>query len=53
MKYTTDDVKKFAEQELEEEQLREAIDRYKERIRAGKWWHRFIPFTITIHWRKR
>lgn len=41
-----------AEDELRDEEEREEIERIKAGLReskaAGKWWHRYFPFTITI-----
>ena len=44
-----------AHREIEEENRRKAIEAEKARLRAiGKqpWWHRLLPFTITITRRK-
>ncbi len=43
-----------AEAELEDERFRAAVDAVKARLRAEdvrgrRWWHRFVPFYITIH----
>ncbi len=40
-----------AKDEIEFERYRKAVEQEKTRIRAAKWWHRFIPI-ITIKWRK-
>lgn len=40
-----------AEAEIREEKFRAAVEAEKERLRAARWWHRFIPI-ITIKWRK-
>jgi hypothetical protein len=46
-----DRVLQAAKDELERERYREAVEKAKQRLRATKWWHRFIPI-ITITWRK-
>lgn len=39
--------------ELEEERMRELVDIEKQKIRAARWWHLFVPVvTITIAKRK-
>lgn len=40
-----------AKAELHAERHRKAVEYMKQRLRAAKWWHRFIPI-ITITWRK-
>ena len=47
-------IEEEATAELDREEHRQAIDRAKERIiraRSAPWWHKLIPFTVTI--RKR
>lgn len=50
--YAIQEARRIARQELEKEALRKAIDeekaRIKQRAASKRWWHRFIPFTITI-----
>ena len=43
-----DEVLKQARAEVQEELFREAVDKEKERIRAVRWWHSFIPWKIII-----
>lgn len=38
--------------EVFQERRRAAIEKEKARLRAHKWWHRFIP-VITITWRTK
>lgn len=54
--YAIQEARRLAQQELANEALRLAIDEEKARLRqraaSKRWWHRFIPFTITITRRK-
>ena len=50
--YALQEARRIAKQELYDEQLRQAIDAEKARLRAKRWWHRFMPFTVTITRRK-
>lgn len=54
--YAIQEARRIAEQELQDEAVRELITIYKARIKQQnankRWWHRFIPFTITITRRK-
>ena len=54
--YAIKEARRLAQQELDNEALRLAIDEEKARLRqraaSRRWWHRFIPFTITITRRK-
>jgi hypothetical protein len=43
-----EEVKKQAIEELEEEQYRKAVDAYKEKLRAKKWWHYLLPFRVVF-----
>ena len=43
-----DRVKAAAKKEIEEEEFREAVDRYKIRLRQRKWWHALVPFKVLI-----
>lgn len=43
-----DEIKEMAEKEIQEENLRLAIDKCKEKIKAKKWWHNLMPFKIVI-----
>ena len=43
-----DELLKQAKAEVQEELFREAVDKEKERIRAVRWWHNFIPWKIII-----
>lgn len=41
--------KEAAEAELAEEDFRKRVDEQKAKLRAAKWWHKFIPkITISI-----
>lgn len=54
--YAIQEARRIAQQELVEEAMRELVATEKERIKkqaaSKRWWHRFIPFTITITRRK-
>jgi hypothetical protein len=41
-----------ARAEIRAEDFREDVDKYKEKLRAKKWWHRFMPFKVIIVRRK-
>lgn len=41
-------IKAQAEKELRDENFRHAVDKYKEKLRAKKWWHKIMPFKIVI-----
>lgn len=41
-------VKELALSELREEQFREAVEKYKDKLRQRKWWHVVLPFKIII-----
>ena len=43
-----EEIKKIAEKELEEEDLRIAIDKFKVKLRRPKWYHRLFPYRIVI-----
>lgn len=47
------DIFQQARSELEQERRRKAIDCAKDRLRSAKWWHRFFPFAVTIHIKRR
>ena len=49
---TSEDAVKRAREEFEREQFRAEVDAYKAKLRAAKWWHKLIPFTIRIERRK-
>lgn len=49
--YSANEIYHTALAEIREEQFRKAVEAEKERLRATRWWHRFIPI-ITIEWRK-
>lgn len=45
-----------AEAEVREELRRQAVEKEKARILArlrSPWWHKLLPFTITVHWRNK
>ena len=42
------DIIEIAKQEIRQEQWRQAVEKEKARLRAAKWWHKFVPFKITI-----
>ena len=46
------DIKKKALEEIQREEFRKEVDAYKVKLRAAKWWHKLIPFTIRIERRK-
>jgi hypothetical protein len=46
-----EEIRAQARFEIYQERKRVAIEKEKHRLRAIKWWHRFIPI-ITITWRK-
>lgn len=54
--YAIQEARRIAQQELHDEAMREMIAIHKARIKqknaSKRWWHRFIPFTITITRRK-
>lgn len=54
--YAIQEARRIAKLELDNEAMRELIHAEKERIKkqaaSKRWWHRFIPFTITITRRK-
>ena len=41
-------VRNKAKEEIEAEDFREAVDRYKVKLRSQRWWHRLLPFKIII-----
>lgn len=41
-------IRALAQAELNEERRRALIDAEKQRLRARRWWHRLIPFRITL-----
>jgi hypothetical protein len=41
-----------AHDEIQHEQWRLKVDHYKAQMRAARWWHKLIPFTITIRRRE-
>lgn len=43
-----EEIKKQAELELQLEEFREAVDKYKAKLKKRKWWHNFVPFKIVI-----
>jgi hypothetical protein len=45
---TKEDVINSALRELNEEAFREAVEQEKEKIRATKWWHKYIPYKIML-----
>lgn len=38
----------MARDQVRHEQFLEAVEREKVRLRAAKWWHRFVPFGVRI-----
>ena len=44
----TSEIQKLAMAEIEQEDLRIAIDKCKKKLRSNKWWHKFMPFKIVI-----
>ena len=42
------DVLKQAEKEVQEELFREAVEYQKDKLRAIKWWHKYIPYKIVL-----
>jgi hypothetical protein len=40
-----------AERELAAERFRAAVEAKKLELQKRKWWHRLVPFKITIEWR--
>ena len=51
------EIDKEARAELASELRRRRIDAEKERLRTiyarGRWWHRFIPFTVSVSIKRR
>jgi hypothetical protein len=45
-------IRELAEAELRAERFRQAVDTEKQRLQQARWWHRFIPFRLTITRRK-
>tara|TARA_R110002020_G_scaffold182855_1_gene378685 strand:+ start:625 stop:777 length:153 start_codon:yes stop_codon:yes gene_type:complete len=43
-----EEIKKQAESEVKNEEFRKAVDVYKKKMRAKKWWHKLVPFKIVI-----
>ncbi len=43
-----DKVRREAQKEIDEEDFRSAVDRYKIKLRERKWWHRLMPFKVLI-----
>jgi len=43
-----EDVIEQARKELDEEDFRRAVEKEKTKIRATKWWHKFVPFKIIV-----
>lgn len=41
-------IKEQALKEIQEEDFRVAVDKYKAKLRKQKWWHKLIPFKIVI-----
>lgn len=41
-------IRALAEAELRDERIRHRIEAEKIRLRSKRWWHRLIPFRITI-----
>lgn len=48
MGFNREDVRQQAERELKQERFRKAVERYKERMQARRWWHRLFPYTVII-----
>ncbi|CAA2141583.1 hypothetical protein [Hyphomicrobium sp. ghe19] len=45
-------IEQQALKELAEENFREAVEAVKAKLREKKpWWHRLLPFTVTVKWR--
>lgn len=43
-----EEIKAKAESEIRAEEFRKAVDAYKEKLRAKKWWHKLFPYKIVI-----
>ena len=43
-----DEIFRQAKQEIEYELFREAVEKEKEKLRAVKWWHKYIPYKIIL-----
>lgn len=41
-------IRAMAEAELKQELMREAIDKMKESLRRGKWYHRLFPWRVVF-----
>lgn len=52
MNITPREIIDTAYREIREEQFRSAVEVEKSRIKAAKWWHKFVPFKILIIRRK-
>jgi hypothetical protein len=50
--FTLEQIKREAQALVEPEERRELLRKEIERIRAEKWWHKFVPFKIVIIRRK-
>ena len=48
MSSTKDKVIELANEEIQEEQFRKAVEKEKDKQRATKWWHKFVPFKIIV-----
>lgn len=42
------EAEKQARKELEQEAFRKAVEVAKDRLRQGRWWHRYLPWRINI-----
>ena len=53
MRTVVDDIKEQAERELEVEARRLAVDRYKDKLRKLKWYHKLFPFKVELIIKRR
>jgi len=52
MELDSNEVKRKAIAEYKAECFREAVDKYKIKLKQRKWWHRVVPWKIMIVRRK-
>lgn len=43
-----DEVKTAAQEEIDEEDFKKAVEKMKKKIRSKKWWHIIFPFKLII-----
>lgn len=41
-------IKITALKELRDEEFREAVEIYKTKLKAAKWWHKLLPYKVVL-----